>query len=70
MKSAVLFLVLFVSALLCFSQKTDTIVTPVLYLYVDEMPKYEGGHKKIKEFIDHNFSMADYCVAVQMMKLK
>ena len=38
----------------CFSQKTDTIVKPVLYLYVDEIPKFEGGHQKLKEFIDHN----------------
>ena len=38
----------------CFSQKTDTIVKPVLYLYVDEAPKFKGGHQKLKEFIDHN----------------
>ena len=50
----VLLLILIGLNVSCFSQKTDTIVKPVLYLYVDEMPKYEGGHKKLKEFIDHN----------------
>ena len=38
----------------CFSLKTDTIVKPVLYLYVDEIPKFKGGNQKLKEFIDHN----------------
>lgn len=38
----------------CYSQKADSINFPIPYLFVDEMPKYEGGHKKLKEFIDHN----------------
>ena len=50
----VLLLILIGLNVSCFSQKTDTIVKPVLYLYVDEMPKYEGGHQKLKEFIDYN----------------
>ena len=39
-----------------FSQKTDTIARPVLYLYVDEMPEFQGGQEKLKEFIDHNIN--------------
>ena len=53
MKQLLLFIILFLNNS-CYSQKVDTIINPVLYLYVDEMPKYEGGTKKLKEFIDHN----------------
>lgn len=38
----------------CYSQKADSIDLPVPYLYVDEIPKYEGGNKSIKEIIDQN----------------
>jgi len=38
----------------CYSQKADSINLPIPYLFVDEMPKYEGGNKSVKEIIDHN----------------
>jgi len=37
-----------------FSQKKEISEPPVLYLYVDEMPKFIGGQSALKKFIDTN----------------
>lgn len=39
---------------LSFSQTTNAICKPILYLYVDKMPLYEGGQSELKKFIDYN----------------
>lgn len=51
---AILFLFLISFNTLCFSQRTNIVSKPILYLYVDKMPKFNGGHEKLKEFIAHN----------------
>lgn len=38
----------------CYPQKVASINLPMSYLFVDEMPKYVGGNKKVKEIIDNN----------------
>ena len=51
---ATTFIFLLLYCFSCYSQKTDSIRLPIPYLFVDEMPRYEGGNKSVKEIIDYN----------------
>ena len=53
MQKITIYLLLFIS-LTCFSQKNGVVASPILYLYVDEMPKFIGGQSALKKFIDTN----------------
>jgi protein TonB len=51
---ATTFIFLLLCCFSCYSQKADSISLPIPYLFVDEMPRYEGGNKSVKEFIEYN----------------
>lgn len=49
-----IFLLIAISCLSCYSQKVDSINLPIPYIFVDEMPKFEGGNIKLQKIIDQN----------------
>lgn len=54
MKRVLICIVCFYACIYSFSQKREISESPVLYLYVDEMPKFTGGQSALKRFIDIN----------------
>lgn len=51
---ALVFIFLILCCFSCYSQKANSISLPIPYLFVDEIPKYEGENKRVKEIIEHN----------------
>jgi len=54
MKKILIFFLCLYTCIYSFSQEKEISKSPVLYLHVDEMPKFIGGQSALKKFIDTN----------------